>query len=459
MSPSSTLLAPTVAAADALRGALVGAGTLGIVLVLGLVIGIGLLFRRRARNAPAVGAPANAALGIEEMSRRAGAVLVRADDAVESAENEVGFAVAQFGSERTREFAAAVGAARANVAEAFRIQQQLDDAYPETPQQRRDLTKRVIVLGESAERVIAEQNEAFTALRRSEADSPARLAALRSGITETVAELASSRALLDELLARYSPASVATVRGNPDRAQSLLAEATRLADDAGSRISNTGVNTVSADLDAAAERVHTARGLLAAVAETAAALRQADGALADLITETRADLVEARRTRDAAPDADTGAALVAAVAEVERALEAESASASLLESGSASTSASVSTNGSASRNPVAGLERIGAAVSTLDTALAGARNQQQRLEHARTALVGALVAARSQIGVTKNYMASSRSDVDARTRLAEAERQLMLAESESDPVEALDAARRAATAARDADALARYRGL
>jgi hypothetical protein len=455
MSPSSVLLAPTVAAADALRGALVGAGTLGIVLVLGLVIGIGLLFRRRARNAPAVGAPANAALGIEEMSRRAGAVLVRADDAVESAENEVGFAVAQFGSERTREFAAAVGAARANVAEAFRIQQQLDDAYPETPQQRRDLTKRVIVLGESAERVIAEQNEAFTALRRSEADSPARLAALRSGITETVAELASSRALLDELLARYSPASVATVRGNPDRAQSLLAEATRLADDAGSRISN----TVSADLDAAAERVHTARGLLAAVAETAAALRQADGALADLITETRADLVEARRTRDAAPDADTGAALVAAVAEVERALEAESASASPSESGSASTSASVSTNGSAGRNPVAGLERIGAAVSTLDTALAGARNQQQRLEHARTALVGALVAARSQIGVTKNYMASSRSDVDARTRLAEAERQLMLAESESDPVEALDAARRAATAARDADALARYRGL
>jgi hypothetical protein len=442
MSPSSALLAHTVAAADAVRGALVGAGTLGIVVVLGLLIGIGLLFRRRARNAPAVGAAANSPRGINELSRQAGAVLVRADDAVEAAENEVGFAVAQFGSERTRDFAAAVGSARASVAEAFRIQQQLDDAYPETPQQQRDLTKRVIVLGESAERVIAEQNEAFTALRRSEADSPARLSALRSGIAETLTELSSSRALLDELVGRYSPASVAAVRGNPERAESLLTEATRLADDAGSRISNTGVNTVSADLDSAAELVHTARGLLAAVAETAAELRQADGALADLVTETRADLIEARRARDAAPDADTGAALVAAVAEVERALEA------------------VSSGDSASgTNPVAGLERIGAAVSTLDTALAGARNQQQRLEHARTALVGALVAARSQIGVAKNYMASSRSDVDARTRLAEAERQLMLAESESDPVEALDAARRATTAARDADALARYRGV
>ena len=56
-------------------------------------------------------------------------------------------------------------------------------------------------------------------------------------------------------------------------------------------------------------------------------------------------------------------------------------------------------------------------------------------------------------------MAGNRSGVDARTRLAEAERQLMLAESESDPVEALDAARRSATSARDADALARYRGM
>jgi multidrug resistance efflux pump len=108
-------------------------------------------------------------------------------------------------------------------------------------------------------------------------------------------------------------------------------------------------------------------------------------------------------------------------------------------------------------NPVHNLARLGSAVSALDTAMATARNQQQRLDHARTALVGALVGARSEIGVAKSSMAGNRADVDARTRLAEAERQLLLAESENDPVGALDAARRAATAARDADALARYR--
>ena len=92
----------------------------------------------------------------------------------------------------------------------------------------------------------------------------------------------------------------------------------------------------------------------------------------------------------------------------------------------------------------------------LDTALASARNQEQRLSHARTALTGALLGAHSQIDEARRAMSGGRAGVDARTRLAEAERQLMLAESEADPVEALDAARRATTAARDADALARY---
>jgi hypothetical protein len=58
----------------------------------------------------------------------------------------------------------------------------------------------------------------------------------------------------------------------------------------------------------------------------------------------------------------------------------------------------------------------------------------------------------------RDLIGSRGGSVSARTRLAEAERQLMLAQAaaDSDPVEALDAVRRAVTHARDADALARY---
>jgi hypothetical protein len=195
---------------------------------------------------------------------------------------------------------------------------------------------------------------------------------------------------------------------------------------------------VSTDLDAAAELVHTAQQLLTGIDTRTADLESAAATLATMVAESRTDLAEARRVRDTPPDPDTGARVLAAITEVESTIAGDTGS----------------PDGSA--NPVRGIERLGAAMAMLDTALAGARNQQQRLEHARTALVGALVTARSQIEEAKSVIASGRTRVDARTRLAEAERQLMLAEAESDPVEALDAARRSATAARDADALARY---
>jgi len=101
---------------------------------------------------------------------------------------------------------------------------------------------------------------------------------------------------------------------------------------------------------------------------------------------------------------------------------------------------------------------VAAALDSLDTALAGARNQAQRLEHARVALTGALLTARSQIDTTTAYMASrrGRTGPEARTRLAEAERLFLIAGAEADPVVALDTARSSATYSRDADALARY---
>jgi multidrug resistance efflux pump len=113
-------------------------------------------------------------------------------------------------------------------------------------------------------------------------------------------------------------------------------------------------------------------------------------------------------------------------------------------------------NSEGALDPVHQLDTIGAAVARLDLALASARNQAQRLEHASAAYEGTLVSAKSQIGVVRAFIGANGAGVEARTRLAEAERQLMLAEAASDPVEALDTVRRAVTHARDADALARY---
>jgi chromosome segregation ATPase len=416
-----------VADTDIVRGATVAVVTVVVVIVALLVAGIVLLFRRRD------GARPSSASGIEALTLSANAALVRADESLASARDELGFAVAQFGDTRTAAFSATVDAAADNVTRAFRIKQQLEDEYPESAQKRRELTLQVVALVDTAQKKLDAQQIEFTTLRSQEVNAPASLESLQRRISDAAATVPTAQQTLDDLTSRYSPALTSALVSAPVEAQRNLDAATASAQAASARVSPTGVNAVAADLASAERSLHEALGKLEAIDRVARELAAASAALDSLVASTATDLAEARREREAAPDDVTRSAIIAAIADVDR----------------------VSASVRSTDNPVAALDQLGAAIAGLDTALASARNQTERLSHARTALTGALVAAKSQISVAQ----SAGGGADARTRLAEAKRQLQLAEVESDPVEALDAARRAATHARDAEALAHYRQL
>ena len=414
---------------DVARGATVAVVTVIVVVGVLLAGGIVLLFRRRS------GAQPSSASGLGALRTRANILLVRADEAVTAGEDELGFAVAQFGETRTSQFAASMADARAKLAEAFRLQQALDDSVPESAQKKREWTLQITALCEAAIATVAGQDRDFSRLRGAEADSPARIADLRARIAAERADLAATAGTRERLLASYDPALL----GADDpvaAATAALDAAAESVDDAEARIAPSGVNTVGGLLEDAEGSLRRAAGVQQAQRQLGARLDAAASALDSLVDSTERDLAEARLQRDAAPDADTGEAIIRAVADVEKTRSAVGAS----------------------RDPVAGLDALTTAVATLDTALASARNQTQRLEHARSALVGTLVSARSQIAALKSLVADGGRGVgaEARTRLAEAERQLMLAEAETDPVEALDVARRAVTHARDGEALAHY---
>ena len=414
---------------DVARGATVAVVTVVVVVGVLLVGGIVLLFRRRS------GAQPSSASGLGALRTRANIMLVRADEAVTAGEDELGFAVAQFGDTRTSQFAASMADARAKLAEAFRLQQALDDSVPESAQKKREWTLQITALCEAAIATVAGQDRDFSRLRGAEADSPARIADLRARIAAERADLAATAGTRERLLASYDPALLGA--DDPvEAATAALDAAAESVDDAEARIAPSGVNTVGGLLEDAEGSLRRAAGVQQAQRQLGARLDAAASALDSLVDSTERDLAEARLQRDAAPDADTGAAIIGAVADVEKTRSAVGAS----------------------RDPVAGLDALTTAVATLDTALASARNQAQRLEHARVALAGTLVSAHSQIGALKQLVSGGGRSVgaEARTRLAEAERQLMLAEAEADPVEALDAARRAVTHARDGDALAHY---
>lgn len=431
----------TAADIDIVRFAGIALVTLVVLITAIVILGFVILFRRRGDSGirPSAAGPTGGA-SIDELGKRAGSLLVRADDALRDADDELGFAIAQFGADEARGFAEAIAGARAKVAEAFRLKQALDDAREDSPREQREWTLQIIALTERATAALDEQAREFRELRRAEVNAEGTLRDIRARIKATRSRVDSARAALDDLATRYAPSTLAPVTDNPHKAGELLATATEMVDAAAPGISTAGVSSVSASLQRAAHEVHQADQLLDAVDRTTRRLAEADAALATLIAESKDDLVEARRERDSAPDAETGAGIIAAIADVEKVL------------------AAVSTRTGPS-DPVKDLDRLGEAIAGLDTALATARNQAERLEHARTALVGTLISAKSQISAARDYIGSRGGGVDARTRLAEAERQLMLAESEADPVEALDTARRAVTHARDADALARFNAM
>ena len=246
-------------------------------------------------------------------------------------------------------------------------------------------------------------------------------------------------ATLSRLAAGYQATAVGEVAGNSARAEEMLREAIQKADTAESALERNSASAVADTLRSAREAATRAGELLDAIERRASALESAAEQLQRQIGKARSDLGEARVVRDAPPDADTGANVAAAMTRVEGVL------------------ATVET-AAGPGDPMTDAVRLQHAVDALDTALAGARNQQQRLEHAAQALAGALAIAESQLTTTRDLIGSGRSriGVEARTRLAEADRQLLLARAEADPVVALDTARRSATLSRDADALARY---
>src|SRR5690606_17246482 len=119
--------------------------------------------RRRARRRASAPVPGRTDAGV---------ALVRADEAVRSATDDLAFAVAQFGEERTRDFARALQEARRDLDRAFVLQNRLDDAEAESERRRRDWAKSIRSLADRARETVDAEVARFAALRRSEADAP-----------------------------------------------------------------------------------------------------------------------------------------------------------------------------------------------------------------------------------------------------------------------------------------------
>ncbi|MFI2296995.1 TPM domain-containing protein [Isoptericola sp. NPDC019571] len=441
-----------IAAADTIRtgGTTSSGGGWGVAAAVGgLVVagGVGgwLWVRSRRKNQVAT-APAGpgdvSAVPTEELERRVGAALVEIDDAVRTSEQELGFAQAEFGLEATQDFSAALEAAKADVAQAFHLRQELDDDVPDSEPRRRQLLAGILELTEHAGASLDAQTDAFDELRSLQQRAPELLDEAEQRAGEIEARVPVARETLDGLAASYPTSALASVRGNPDQATALVAHARDAVASGRAALTGRTRSAAVAHLRAAQNALGQAATLLDAVDQAGAQLATAGADLDKGLASIGQDVTDAARLAPAGGAAD-GQADRAAVA------------AALAEAEAAMTQARDARSGG---DPLAALRRLTAAEAALDAALAPAREKAEADARARAFLRDTLGRVDSQVRATQDYVATRRGAVgpEARTRLAEAAR--LVAEAQAlqsqDPTAALERAQRADRYAQQATQLA-----
>lgn len=371
---------------------------------------------------------------LERLERDAGVALVRADERLRLAADEADFAAAEFGPLVAEPFRAAIDEARTRLAEAFHLNQLLHDHLPDSAAERRRWSTRIVELAGSVDRRLGEHAHLVAAHRDDQARLRRQVAAGRADAEAMRARIDLAAEALVDLGDRFAPEALRGVAGAPDQATRLVGFAVRSLDAAAVRAADGRPDDAGAMVQAASESLARASGLLEAVADFERAALAAEHTLAAMIDDSYADLAAARRL---APERRAVAA--DAIAALERALATAAAS-------------------DAHRDPIGRLSALREANAALDSLVAGFQAQDERTRRVQAQLSTALADAEHQIGQADAMLAGRSAEVraDARTRLAEARRLIDQAQRATDPGEALETARRAASLAAEARNLAGY---
>ncbi|MDZ4091663.1 MAG: TPM domain-containing protein [Arthrobacter sp.] len=395
------------------------------------------LYLRNRRKKAAAGAQAGhgpqgaeldplAGLSVEELRRKSGSLLIEADDAIKSSEQELGFAQAQYGDAAVGNFTKALQDAKGHMSESFKLQQQLDDHIPDTEEQQRTWLGEIIRRSEAALASLQEQKADFDSLRELEKNAPQALAAVSAGAREAEAKIANAERSLDELRAKYAESALVQVGDNINQAKERLAFVQNASVTAQEKLDAGESSLAAVAVRAAEESLHQTNVLIGAITKVAGNLDEARSGLESAVVDTSQDLAQARALIQSGAHPE----LAGPVAAVEAALAQVKAE---IQGGKI--------------DPIATLERVETAHQSLDGALSGIRDQQEQTRRAQASLQQSIMSAQAQISATSDYITARRGGVgtEARTRLAEAQRNLdyALSISRTDPVTALQYAQQA----------------
>ncbi len=424
--------------------------TLGVIVIAVVALGLVMRYRRRRRRAAELSAArrvdptdptALAAVPLGALDDLSRLMVVEVDNAVRTSSNELALAIDEFGAQRTEPFTQAVNNAKGTMSQAFTVRQQLDDATPETPAQRRQLLTQVIVSAAGADRELEAQTEAFEKLRDLVVNAASRLDALTQQVVELTARIEPAKQRLAELNKEFGPAALTSVSGNIATVKERLAFADR------------NISSARALADHAVSGQQG--GLVDAVRATESALGQAR-ALLDAVDNAAGDI---RHAVDTLPSVltDIKAGIQRATEQLQRENTKSAHSSELVAARDAATRA-VDAAGGGSADPLGTFAQVAKADADLNRLLATLAKEQADAERLNRSLEQALFTAQARVRGVAEYIDTRRGGIgpDARTRLAEAERHLEAAQDKksTNPTEAIAHANAASTLAANAQSLA-----
>jgi uncharacterized membrane protein YgcG len=352
-----------------------------------------------------------AAVPIDALDDLSKSIVVDVDNAVRTSDNELVLAVEEFGEKDTAPFSTAVRDAKTTLAQAFNVRQILDDAVPETPAQRRDLLTRVVVAAAKADRKLDAQREAFAHLRDLVINAPSRLDAMTQQMVDLTARLEPAQQALTALHNQFADTALASVTGN--------------------------VETAKQRLSFADQSITSARNLLARPANS-------QSGLVDAVRGAESALGQARTLLDAVDSAATDinraiATLPASIADIQNGIKtagdqlAQGHTAHAKELGAArdvAVRAVADAQSAGTSDPLGAFTKLTQADAELDRLLASVTEEREAAERLSRSFDQALFTAQSKVRAVSDYIDVRRGSIgpEARTRLAEAVRQLQAAQ-------------------------------
>jgi uncharacterized membrane protein YgcG len=344
-----------------------------------------------------------------ELEREVGRALVHVDDLITASEQELGFAAAQFGDASTAPFQASLDTAKAGLRESFGLKQQLDDSIPDTLQDRRTWSQRILELCAAAQQELTAHSEAFDRLRELEKNPQPAIDTMSAGLADIEPKGSEAVRAVDDLMARYAPSALTTVKDNPTHIAEL-------------------VEFVSEKLAAIAalRAAGSTTGLVTAIQQGQSALAQAT----DMIGSIHALQQNLQTAAETLPGA-----IAAATADIAAGTELAGHRGTLTDSSELAAAIAILSRSRdlaaehGAGNPIAAITDLTAASGRLDALLVAARESALNEARVREQLDRGIGAVQSEITAIKEFVVSRRAgiDVNARTALAESERYLALA--------------------------------